>query len=86
MKQYKSYYGEEPTSAFAALGYDAVRLASLAIGKAQSVEPGAIRSALESIREYPGVTGSISYGPAQHIPHKDVTIVTFDDGVPTRAQ
>ena len=83
---YRSHYGEAPTSAFAALGYDAVRIASLALAKAGSTESGAIRSAIESIRQYAGVTGTISYAPNEHIPQKDVTIVTFEDGGPVRAR
>ena len=83
---YRSHYGEAPTSAFAALGYDAVRIASLALAQSGSTEPGAIRAAIESIQNYPGVTGVISYAPNQHIPQKDVTIVTFDNGSPIRAQ
>jgi len=83
---YRSHYGEAPTSAFAALGYDAVRIASLALSRAGSTDPGAIRSAIESIRQYAGVTGTISYAPNQHIPQKDVTIVTFENGGPVRAR
>jgi len=83
---YRSHYGEEPTSAFAALGYDALRIASLALARSGSTEPGAIRSAIESIRQYQGVTGTISYAPKKHIPEKDVTIVAFGSGGPILAQ
>jgi branched-chain amino acid transport system substrate-binding protein len=82
---YTSRFGKAPANAFAALGYDAITLTSLAIERAGSTDPTAIRLALETIRNFPGVTGRISYDSNHHIPHKDVTIVTFKDGTPVRA-
>jgi branched-chain amino acid transport system substrate-binding protein len=82
---FKAQYGDLPSSGFSALGYDAINLLVLAIKQAGSTEPAAVRTALESIKNYPGVTGSISYSPTQHIPKKDVTVVTFQNGTPVLA-
>lgn len=82
---FKSQYGELPSSGFTALGYDAINLLVLAIKEAGSTEPTAVRAALESIKNYQGVTGPISYSPTQHIPKKNVTVVTFQDGTPVLA-
>lgn len=85
VQEYEARYGERPTSAFAALGYDAVQLVAQAIESAGTTEPGALRHSLESIRGYPAVTGKLSYAPGQHVPTKEVTVVTFVGSVPVRA-
>lgn len=71
---------EEP-SAFAALGYDAARLLAEALEKAESADPEAVRQALASIRDFDGITGSITYGPDSRIPQKGVTIMEVRDGI-----
>jgi branched-chain amino acid transport system substrate-binding protein len=78
--RYTQEYGEAPGTAFAALGYDTMNLVMNAVRDGGSTEPSHVRTALESIREFPGVTGRISYGKSQHIPKKDVSIVTFREG------
>lgn len=85
IKRYTATYGEAPTTAFTALGYDTVNLVARAIEVAGSTEPLAVRMALEAISKYPGVTGTISYGVGRHIPAKDVTIATFVGDTPVRA-
>jgi branched-chain amino acid transport system substrate-binding protein len=82
---FQDEYGGLPSSGFTALGYDAMNLIALAVNQAGTTEPGAVRSALESIRNYAGVTGTISYSASQHIPTKEVTVVTFQDGTPVLA-
>lgn len=75
-------YGRAPTSAFAALGYDTMRLLADAIRRAGSTNPGAIRRALAATRGFPMVTGRISYAPGRRIPVKPVTIVRIENGRP----
>lgn len=84
IKSYTDYFGEPPASAFAALGFDAIEIVTTAINKAGSTEPRAVRAALESIINYRGVTGLISYSPGRHIPSKDVSVVTFAGSSPVR--
>jgi branched-chain amino acid transport system substrate-binding protein len=78
---YAQAYPNSPPDAFAALGYDAARLLMAAIDAAGTDAPGAVRTALASTRDFPGVTGTISYAPGNPIPSKSVTILEVDHGV-----
>lgn len=84
VKSYANQYGEQPSSAFSALGYDAVGIVATAIERAGSTEPIAVRGALESIVKYRAVTGLVSYARGKHIPSKDITIVGFVGSSPVR--
>ncbi|MBN1455748.1 MAG: ABC transporter substrate-binding protein [Methanomicrobia archaeon] len=77
---YRTNYGVEPENAFAALGYDTVMLLANAIDRAGSDDPEAILQALQSTKDWEGVTGSISYEQASRIPTKGVTIVSVVNG------
>jgi len=72
---YETEYGVPPETAFAALAYDAVMLIASAIERADSAKQKDIAGALERTGDFPGVTGSINFAPAVHIPDKEVTIV-----------
>ncbi|MCB0547615.1 MAG: ABC transporter substrate-binding protein [Phaeodactylibacter sp.] len=78
----QAYAGEEP-NAFAALGYDAAQLLIRATLDAKSPDPEDIRQAFSAIRNFEGVTGSISYGTDSPIPRKSVTIMEIKDGKET---
>lgn len=80
VKAYTEEYGHPPENAFAALGYDMMNLIADAIKRAGSDDPKAIRDALEATRDFPGVTGTISYAPGQRKPTKSVTIIQVQDG------
>jgi branched-chain amino acid transport system substrate-binding protein len=82
---YSAAYGTPPPNAFAALGYDAARLAIDARTRAGSDDPKAIAAALAATTDFHGVTGTISYanGP---VPKKDVWIVSVTKGVRQREQ
>jgi branched-chain amino acid transport system substrate-binding protein len=75
MADYQAEYGAPPDTAFAALGYDAVMLIANAIERADSAKQKAMPEALEALEAFPGVTGSISFGPLEHLPEKEVTVV-----------
>jgi branched-chain amino acid transport system substrate-binding protein len=79
---YRRRYGLRPENAFAALGYDTMRLLADAVRRARSTEPGAIREALAATRGFAMVTGTISYAPGQRTPKKPVTIVRVQNGRP----
>jgi len=72
---YQAEYGTPPDTAFAALGYDAVMLIAHAIERADSAKQNVMPEALEALEAFPGVTGSISFGPLEHLPEKEVTVV-----------
>jgi len=75
---YQQAYRATP-DAMAALAYDAARLALDAIARAGSTEPEAVRAALASTRDFPGVTGSITMGPDRD-PAKSVMVLQIRDG------
>jgi amino acid/amide ABC transporter substrate-binding protein, HAAT family (TC 3.A.1.4.-) len=77
---YKQKYGTEPEAVFAALGYDTVYVLAEAIRRAGSTDGQAIKKALESIRDFPAVTGVINYSPQSHIPQKGVTVIEVKGG------
>ena len=76
---YSTAYGTPPVNAFAALGYDAARLAIDARTRAGSDDPKAIAAALAATTDFHGVTGTINYanGP---VPKKDVWMVSVTNG------
>jgi len=75
----RAYPGSTP-DAFAALGYDAARLIMAAVAEAGSSDPDDVRRALSGIREFQGVTGTISYPAGSRIPSKSVTILQIERG------
>jgi branched-chain amino acid transport system substrate-binding protein len=60
VKDYQSRYGTLP-DALAATGYDAALIMFDAIKRAGSLEGAAIRDALAATRDFPGVTGMITF-------------------------
>jgi branched-chain amino acid transport system substrate-binding protein len=57
---YRRLFGAAPDS-FAATAYDAARILLAAIERAPTLERAAIRDALASTRDFPGVTGSVTF-------------------------
>ena len=72
---YKKMFKTAPENAFAALGYDAMMLAAEAIKKINSDDPKKINIGMRMIREYKGVTGSISYNEGSQVPWKSVALM-----------
>jgi branched-chain amino acid transport system substrate-binding protein len=72
-------------NAFAALGYDTVRLILAAIETAGSADATAVLAALPTIAPLPGLTGTIHYADGSRIPNKDVTVLSVDRGQVTLA-
>jgi branched-chain amino acid transport system substrate-binding protein len=60
VSDYKSRYGSIP-DALAATAYDAARIMFDAIKRANSLEGPAIRDALAATKEFPGVTGKVTF-------------------------
>lgn len=71
-------YGTPPPP-LAALAYDATRLAAAALNAAQSTDRAAVRDALAATRDFPGVTGTISYEGGR-TPRKPAIILSIQDG------
>lgn len=78
MAAYNAEYGHDPENAFAALGYDAMYLMADAIKRAGSAEPAAIAKAIKETKDFPGITGQITFGDS-NIPQKGVTLIKIDN-------
>jgi branched-chain amino acid transport system substrate-binding protein len=76
---YNAEYGHDPENAFAALGYDTMYLIADAIKRAGSTDPAAITKAIEETKDFPGITGSITFGNS-HVPQKGVTVIAIKNG------
>ena len=77
---YTEFHGNPPENSFAPLGYDAIGLIVNAIENAGSTDPDAIRDALAATRDYPAVTGTISYTRETMVPPKPVSIISVQNG------
>lgn len=75
----RAYPGSAP-DAFAALGYDTVRLLLAAVEHAGSDDAEDVRAALAATQSFEGVTGTISYFAGNRIPSKSVTILEIKRG------
>jgi len=78
VKKYEAKYGKRPDD-IAALGYDGLKMIVDAIKRAGSTDPQAIRDALASTKDFPGVTGKITID-AKRNAHKPAVIQTIEEG------
>jgi branched-chain amino acid transport system substrate-binding protein len=78
VKKYKQKYNAVP-DAFAALGYDAMKLLADAINRAGSPDPEKIRAAIQDTENFPGVSGKITIGKDRNA-QKSAVIITIKDG------
>jgi len=77
---YKTEYGHDPENAFAALGYDTVYLMVDAIKRAGSTDSAAVKAAIEATKDFPGITGKITFAAGSHVPQKGVTVIAVKGG------
>ena len=77
---YKAEYGNDPENAFAALGYDTVYLMADAVKRAGGTDSAAVKSAIESTKDFPGITGAITFSADSHVPQKGVTVIAIKNG------
>ncbi|MDR3592120.1 MAG: ABC transporter substrate-binding protein [Negativicutes bacterium] len=75
---YKKEYGEDPDMQ-AALGYDAASLVIDAIKRANSAAPEKIKEALAQTKDFPAVSGLITFD-AQHNPVKSAVVIEIKNG------
>ncbi|MBF5043068.1 ABC transporter substrate-binding protein [Aggregicoccus sp. 17bor-14] len=75
---YKKAYGSVPDSV-GALAYDTGRLAIHALTEAKSLTGPALRDVLAQTKDFPGVTGKITFD-AQRNPQKQAVVLKVDDG------
>ena|SRR5579875_2943864 len=75
----KQRFGIE-TTPFAELSYDAVFMLAQAIKAGNSTSPTSIQTQLNKISNYPGLTGSLTFTPQQHVTINaaQLTLVKYD--------
>jgi branched-chain amino acid transport system substrate-binding protein len=78
VRDYKKRFGQVP-DALAALGYDAAGMLVSAIKRAGTTQGKALRDALASTKDYPGVTGNITLD-ADRNAKKPAVILKFEQG------
>jgi branched-chain amino acid transport system substrate-binding protein len=77
--KYKAKYNNVLPDAFAALGYDALKLLADAITRTGGTDPTKLRDAIAATKDFPGVTGKITLGPDRNA-QKSAVILTIKDG------
>ncbi|MEM1283349.1 MAG: ABC transporter substrate-binding protein, partial [Chlamydiota bacterium] len=77
---YERAYGKPPSNAFSALGYDAANLLLEVFKRSPKIDSKSVKKTLEEIRDFQGVTGTISYSADHHVPVKTVWIIQVKDG------
>jgi len=77
---YEAMFGNPPENAFAALGYDALKVLAKAIEIAGVDDPKSISESLSQIKDFQGVSGVISYKEGSQIPDKSVAIIEVKNG------
>ncbi len=86
VREFRTRYGRQP-DAFAAQAYDAVRLVAVALkrlgraatGPQGQVDRAKLRDALAGLKDYPGVTGTITFDRLGN-PARDVQLLRVDGG------
>ena len=75
-------YGQAPTG-LGALGYEAALVLMDAIKRAGGTDSAAIKTAIESTKDFAGITGKITFSPDSHVPQKGVTVIDIENGALT---
>jgi branched-chain amino acid transport system substrate-binding protein len=78
VKNYETKHGAKP-DAMAALGYDSANILFDAIKRANSVDGAALRTAIATTKDYPGITGSITLD-AERNASKPAVILAVKNG------
>jgi branched-chain amino acid transport system substrate-binding protein len=78
VKRYRAAYGGWRPDARATLAYDAANILYTAIKEANSDDPARVKDALAALKDFPGVSGQISFD-ANHNPIKSAVILQMKD-------
>lgn len=80
VQQYEKKYSQKPAT-FAGNGYDAMKMMLAAVEKA-GTDKKKVRDAIESLKNYPGVTAVYTYSPTDHFGAQasSVVLLTVKDG------
>jgi branched-chain amino acid transport system substrate-binding protein len=72
--------GSAPKSTYEVNGYEIALLLDAAVATARSDDGEAIRRALAGLRDFPGVTGEITYAGTDRIPVRPIAILRYEQG------
>jgi branched-chain amino acid transport system substrate-binding protein len=75
---FRRLYGSAPDS-FAATAYDAARIMLAAIERAPTLERAAVRDSLAATKDFPGVTGAVTFNPERNAV-KPIVVVRIGEG------
>lgn len=76
---YRRLFGTPPDS-FSATAYDAARIMLAAIERAPSLERAAVRDSLAATKDFPGVTGTVTFNPERNAVKPIVVVRIGDNG------
>jgi len=79
VEKYRRRYGTEP-DAVAALSYDAARVLADAIERAGSTDGPALRDAIAATKDFPGVTGRITFSAERNPRRKKLVVLEIREG------
>ena len=80
VENYQKKFGTKPENAFAALGYDTMKLIAEAMKIAGSDDPAEIDTSIGKVKNFPGVTGKITYEEGSKVPQKGVSVLVVENG------
>jgi len=78
-KRFTAITGSAPTSTYEVNGYEIALMLDAAVASAGSDRGEDIRRAIASLRDFPGVTGNITYAGTNRIPIRPVAILRYDN-------
>jgi branched-chain amino acid transport system substrate-binding protein len=80
LEAHRQVHGDRPIPTFTPLGHDAVMVFAEAVRRAGGAEPEAVRTALAATRDFPGVTGRLTFNVHGDPDGKTASILTRRDG------
>jgi branched-chain amino acid transport system substrate-binding protein len=80
LDQIAQKYGAENATGYVGYGYDLGQILKEALAKAGTTDPQAMRDAIASLENVPGITGPITYAGTNGIPKRTVYIVQLHNG------
>lgn len=79
LKDYEARYKEKPDM-FSAQYYDAVMIIAKAMTEAKSTDPAVFKKQLAKTKDYPGVSGSTTFGPDREPIKSPICLITVKNG------
>lgn len=77
-ERFKAKYGDQP-GAMSALGYDAMKIVAHVMEQAKSTDADAIVAGLNTLKDFPGITGNITIDE-QHNAEKSAVVLQIKEG------